>query len=98
MTLNEFEEKIAQLELVKNKATGLKAMELMDIISDLSVKVAEHETSFLTALEEGISAQDFEELEHIATTFNTETETLANRNELIDKTISLGKKIVRKLI
>lgn len=97
MTLDEFNEKITQLELVKNKATGLRAMELMDIISDLTVKVAEYETSFLIILEEGLSAQDLEELENIANTFNTETETLANRNELIDNTISIGKKIIALL-
>jgi hypothetical protein len=97
MTLDEFKEKIAQLELVKNEATGLKAMELMDIISDLSVKVAELETSFLIILEEGISTQDFEELESITNTFNTEAETLANRNELIVNTISIGKKIIALL-
>jgi hypothetical protein len=97
MTLDEFKEKIAQLEFVKNKATGLKAMELMDVISDLTVKVAEHETSFLTALEEGVSAQYFEELESITNTFKTETEALANRNELIDNTILIGKKIIALL-
>lgn len=94
MTLAEFDEKIAELELVLNKANGLKKAELRDIIEDLETKRVSFLTKSINDTDFGFTQADIKELQVIAQKFQDGTEGIEESNELIDNAIRLGKKLL----
>jgi hypothetical protein len=94
MTVTEYDEKIANLKIIRDEATGMEKADLTAIISDLNTARLAHLLEDLTDLVAPFSADDVAELTEIANVFENATEEIENANELIDNAISLGGKIV----
>jgi hypothetical protein len=92
MAQDEIKKMKMQLALVNKEDSVLQAVELMNIISDLSVAFSALENSFLTSRKEEMSTQYIAALDHLAEAFEAAVDALANRNELISNATSLSKK------
>lgn len=92
MTIDQFNAKIDQLNIVVVKATGLRLIKLSAIISDLETARVELITEELVNLD--MSNDDVEKLEAVADAFNSSAADIDDANNLIDTAISIGSRLV----
>mgnify|MGYP003635999222 CR=1 FL=1 len=94
MTLADYDKKIEELKVVRAKAKGLQKAELTVLIDDLETKRVSFLTQPINEADFGFSQGNIAELKEIAQKFETATEEIEEANELIDRAINLGKKLV----
>tara|TARA_R110001606_G_scaffold397481_1_gene574009 strand:+ start:1072 stop:1359 length:288 start_codon:yes stop_codon:yes gene_type:complete len=94
MTLAEFDEKIAQLEIIQASAVAMQLSDITELIDDLSLKRVELITSPLINMEQQLTSDDIEDFNSIAEAFDNGTAEIEEVNNLIDKAITIGRKLL----
>ena len=94
MTLAEFDEKIAQLEIIQASTVAMQLSDITELIDDLSLKRVELITSPLINMEQQLTSDDIEDFNSIAEAFDNGTAEIEEVNNLIDKAITIGRKLL----
>jgi len=97
MTIQDYDEKIAELKVVLTKATAMRRSDCAALIDDLETKRTLFIANIVGSIDGGVSQNDLDELTQIAEAFKNAEGELQDQNNLIDNALRIGAKVIALL-
>jgi hypothetical protein len=97
MTIQDYDNKITELKVVKTKARAMRRSDCAELIDNLETKRAIFIANIAGTIDSGLSQNDLDELTQIAEVFKNAEGELQDQNNLIDNAIRIGSKLLTAL-